>query len=391
MNLSSIGNNITDRKQIEAALYEAELRWHTLLDNIPLAVIGLDRNGKIEYVNAFFLELVGYTQAEVFGKDWFKTFIPQYQKKHAYSSFKEMLLRKFTYYQNLILTKSGEEKKFVWKNLVLRDLQGENISVLSIGEDITERQMLEQRKDESTSVLCHELRTPLTSIHGALSLLASGLLNFQSDKAQRVIKIAEESTERLARLVNDLLELERLESGKLDLLKQPCNAADLMMQAFSMMQVMANQAGITLSISTQAIQFEANPDQIFQVLTNLLSNAIKFSPSNSTIWLTVELLGEPSSGSRDDKHHSSPVADKQQILFKVEDQGCGIPANKMGSIFERFYQIEAADFGKKRGTGLGLAICRSIVQLHGGQIWVESTLGKGSIFYFTLPRRAVKQ
>jgi signal transduction histidine kinase len=121
--------------------------------------------------------------------------------------------------------------------------------MLSIGEDITERYAIERMKDEFISVVSHELRTPLTSVHGALNLLSSGLVDTQSDKGRRVIEIAAESADRLVRLVNDILDLERLESGKISLLKQPCNAADLMMNAIDMMQVMANRAGIPLSVS----------------------------------------------------------------------------------------------------------------------------------------------
>lgn len=252
--------------------------------------------------------------------------------------------------------------------------------ISTIARDITQQKQLEatlreaerrwrnllQMKDEFISVVSHELRTPLTSIHGALDLLSSGLVDTQSGQGQRVIEIAVESSESLVRLVNDILDLECLELGKISLLKQTCNATDLMMKATDMMQIMANRAGIAISVSPQAIQLDADPDRIIQVLTNLLSNAIKFSPSGSTVWLSVEL----------------PIS---SVLFKVQDQGRGIPVDKTESIFERFHQVDASDAHKEGGKGLGLAICRSIVRQHGGQIWVESTLCEGSSFYFTLP------
>lgn len=376
--LSTIARDITEQKQIEATLREAERRWRTLLENVRLLVVGLDRTGKVEYVNPFFLELVGYTQAEVVGKDWFKTFLPPHHRQQVRKSFLEQQKQEFhTHYQNVIVTKAGEERTIAWNNTLLQNLQGDLIGTMSIGEDITERQAIERMKDEFISVVSHELRTPLTSIHGALSLLSSGLINIQSDKGRRVIEIAAQSADRLVLLVNDILELERLESGKISLLKQPCNATDLMMKATDMLQVMANRAGITLSVSPHTIQLDADPDRIIQVLTNLLGNAIKFSPTGSTVWLTVELLRPCFS------------ANPKQILFQVKDQGRGIPADKIESIFERFHQVDASDSRKKGGTGLGLAICRSIVQQHGGQIWVESTLGQGSSFYFTLPGWAV--
>jgi PAS domain S-box-containing protein len=411
--LSTIARDITQQKQIAATLLEAERRWRSLLENVRLVVVGLDNHGKVEYVNPCFLELVGYTKAEVIGKDWFETFLPLHQRHREQNNFIALLEEEFhNYDHNTILTKSGEERVIAWNNTLLQNLQGEVIGTLSIGEDITERQVIERMKDEFISVVSHELRTPLTSIHGALNLIASGLVDTQSQKGRRVIEIAAESAERLVRLVNDILELERLESGKISLLKQTCNAADLMIQATDMIQVMANRAGITLSVSPQAIELHADPDRIIQVLTNLLGNAIKFSSSGSTVWLTVELQESEESGrvgeweslasaeeenslfvltQTDQSFTSSPPHPlTPTVLFNVKDQGRGIPADKLESIFERFHQVDASDSRKKGGTGLGLAICRSIVQQHGGQLWVESTLGEGSSFYFTLPMRTVE-
>lgn len=371
-------------------LLEAERRWRSLLENVRLVVVGLDRHGKLEYANPFFLELVGYTKAEVTGLDWFETFLPPHQKHRVQNNFLELVEQEFyTHAQSTILTKLGEERLIAWNNTLLKNLQGDVIGTLSIGEDITARHAIERMKDEFVSVVSHELRTPLTSIHGALNLLFSGLVAAQSDKGQRVIEIAAENAERLVRLVNDILELERLEAGKISLSKQLCNASQLITKASELMQVMVNRAKIKLDIAPQSIDLEADPDRIIQVLTNLLGNAIKFSPEGSTIWLTVEPV-----------HDQFPVlhAGKEQVLmqqyqnkmlnsvlFTIKDQGRGIPADKIESIFERFHQVDASDSRKKGGTGLGLAICRSIVQQHGGRIWAESNLGEGSCFYFSLP------
>jgi len=123
-------------------------------------------------------------------------------------------------------------------------------------------------------------------------------------------------------------------------------------------------------------QVWADPDRILQTLTNLLSNAIKFSPAGATIWLSAQI--KPAS-------ESLPAADSDVLMFMVKDSGRGIPANKLKTIFERFQQVDASDSRNHDGTGLGLAICQSIVEQHGRQIWVESTLGQGSTFYLTLP------
>ncbi|HEY9707057.1 MAG TPA: PAS domain S-box protein, partial [Oculatellaceae cyanobacterium] len=157
-----ISTDITERKQ-------AERRWHSFLENVRLAVVGLDKNGKLNYVNPYFIELVGYTKAEVIGQDWFETFFPLHQRKRLQNTYLELLENEFyTHNQNVILTKSGEERVIAWNNTLLKDLQGNAIGTLSIGEDITERQVIERMKDEFISIVSHEIRTPLASIHGAL-------------------------------------------------------------------------------------------------------------------------------------------------------------------------------------------------------------------------------
>jgi signal transduction histidine kinase len=243
--------------------------------------------------------------------------------------------------------------------------------------DISDRKQIERMKDEFISVVSHELRTPLTSIHGSLGMLASGLLPPDSERAKRLLQIATDSTERLVRLINDVLDIERIESGKVKMAKESGNVADLIEEAANVMQPLANKAGVNLIVSSLNVEVWADRDRIVQTLTNLLSNAIKFSPAGATVWLSASM---EKTGSV-----SPDGVNEQEILFKVQDRGRGIPADKLESIFERFQQVDSSDSRKHEGTGLGLAICRSIIQQHGGQIWVESALDEGSTFYFTLP------
>jgi PAS domain S-box-containing protein len=371
--INVLTTTINQQTKIEAQLREAERRWRSLLENVQLLVVGLDSTGKVEYVNPFFLALSGYTEEEVLGKDWFSEFIPQEEQQQIQNAFGEILEQGLhTHYQNQLLTKSQAEKVIVWNNTLLRDAQGQVIGTMSIGEDITQRQALDKIKNEFVSVVSHELRTPMTSIQGGLNLLVKGLVKLDSEKGKRIIQIASENAERLVRLVNDILDLERLQSGKINLVKQKVEAGELLSKAADLMQLMIQKAEINLSVSTQSMELLVDQDRIIQVLTNLLSNAIKFSPPGSTVWMTVEKI---------------PAKDTEaaSALFKVQDQGRGIPADKIEAIFERFHQVDASDSRKQGGTGLGLAICRSIVEQHNGQIWVESTLGLGSSFYVKLP------
>jgi CheY-like chemotaxis protein/anti-sigma regulatory factor (Ser/Thr protein kinase) len=233
--------------------------------------------------------------------------------------------------------------------------------------DISERRAVQRLKDEFVSLVSHELRTPLTSIRGALGLLAGGLLTAAPEKGERMLQIAVNNTDRLVRLINDILDLERIDSGKVTLVKSRCQPAVLLQESAELIRPMAEKAGIRIAIGAAAdATVWADSDRIGQTLTNLLSNAIKFSPSGTTIRLTAECSGDT-------------------FVFRVADQGRGIPPEKLETIFERFQQVDASDARQKGGSGLGLTICRSIVEEHGGRLQVESVAGRGSVFSFSLP------
>ncbi len=241
-------------------------------------------------------------------------------------------------------------------------------SVLSF-RDISQRYALDRMKDEFISTVSHELRTPLTSIRGALGLLSHGLLGEMSDKAANLLRIAVSNSDRLVRLINDILDLERMQSGRAPLSFRPCAVNELARQVADAMQPMADAAGVKLEVEAEAVSVEADADRLMQVLTNLLSNAIKFSPPDSAIRVIVE--------------HS-----KEGASINVVDRGRGIPVDKLESIFDRFHQVDASDSRQKGGTGLGLAICRTIIQQHGGRIWAERNADQGSTFRVLLPDRS---
>lgn len=252
------------------------------------------------------------------------------------------------------------------RSFPIKNEAGEMIRVAGIAEDITERQKIEQMKNEFIGIVSHELRTPLTAIKMSLGLLKTGIYDQKPDKFQRMLEIALIDTNRLTNLVNDILNLERLDSGRTVLEKTRCQAADLMQQAVEGVQTLATPQQISFTIHPTDAEIWAAADAIVQALTNLLSNATKFSPVNSTITLSAERQTDV-------------------VLFRVSDQGRGIPSDKLDAIFGRFQQVDASDSRQKGGTGLGLAICRSIIEQHGGAIWAESILGEGSTFFFTLP------
>jgi two-component system sensor histidine kinase VicK len=226
-------------------------------------------------------------------------------------------------------------------------------------------------KDEFISTVSHELRTPLTSLRGALGLIVGGTLESRPDKEAQMFDIAVANCDRLVQLVNDILDLERIEGGKLQLNPVDCNVDQLLSRAASLMESAAVRAGIRMEVTPSLLHAFADPDRILQTLTNLLGNAIKFSPRGSAVRIYARSI--------------APLAKDGYIQITICDKGRGIPPTKLDTIFERFQQVDASDSRAMGGTGLGLAICRSIVNQHGGRIWVESTPGEGSCFHFTLP------
>ena len=358
---------LQERQQAEATIREAERRWRSLLENVQLIVVGLDIGGNVNYVNPFFLKLTGYTNPEILGKNWFKNFLPPASQESVKTVFSEVLTHNAPpYYRNSILTKSGEERFIAWNNTTLQDAESNIIGTISIGEDITERKKIDEIKDEFIGIVSHELRTPLTAIQMSLGLIQTGIYDKKPEKARRMIEIALLDTHRLVNLVNDILDLERIDSGRVVLEKTVCKAADLMQQAIDRIQAIATQEQITLTFTPTDVEVWAAPDTIIQTLTNLLGNALKFSPAQSTIHLSAEIQTD-------------------FVLFQVCDRGRGIPADQLELIFGRFQQVDASDSREKGGTGLGLSICQSIIERHGGKIWAESSLGEGSTFFFTLP------
>lgn len=367
-----IFQDITPNKLKEIAVQEINQRWQSLLDNVRLIVVGLTAQGLVEYVNPFFLEITGYKFAEVIGQDWFYNFLPQIDQEKLKQTFidalaNDAIFNNFPrYYQNPIITRAGEERMIAWNNTPLRNPNNKIIGTISIGEDITDKLKVDKIKGEFISIVSHELRTPLSSIRGALGLLASGVLDEKPDTAKHMLNIAVADTERLVRLVNDILDLERLESSRITLNRHWYDVTELCEQALKTMQTLTTDHQIQIVSNVPSLQIWCDRDRLVQTIVNLLSNAIKFSPPHSEVRFDV-------------------YSTTQDILFKISDQGRGIPENSLESVFERFHQVDASDSRQKGGTGLGLAICRSIIQQHGGKIWAESVLSQGSTFSFTIP------
>jgi len=375
--------DITDLKRTETALRASEEQFRRAFDDAPIGISLVLPTGQFVKVNVCYCDLLRYTEAELLNLTVQRVTDPRDLKAYL-EGFRQMVAgeRRSFQMEKQYVTKQGAIVPVLINAAPVRDQAGQMLYVVEHIQDIRNRRKVERMKNEFISVVSHELRTPLTSIQGALGILGSRVFDDRPEKAQHMLKIALDNSDRLVRLVNDILSLERLESGKVPLVMERCQVADLIQQAIDSVQTLAEQSGIRLSVTPCSALLWVAQDAIVQALINLLSNAIKFSAPGDTVWLKAEMRNEKWD-LRKQRHFSSlPMP---CLLFSVTDQGRGIPEDKLEIIFEQFQQVDVSDSRKKGGTGLGLAICRNIVQQHGGQIWAESRVGEGSTFYFALP------
>jgi len=235
--------------------------------------------------------------------------------------------------------------------------------------DITERKKLDRMKDEFVSTVSHELRTPLTSIRGSLGLLSSGRMGEFSETVKNLLNIANNNSERLLLLINDLLDMEKLASGKMEFEYKALELTTFLQEAVEANHGYGTQYNVSFDIvdSQQDAFIYADRNRMMQVLSNLLSNAAKFSPEGSS----VEISAKP---------HN------EKIRIRVTDKGCGIPPEYQSQIFERFTQVDSSSTRSVGGTGLGLNIAKAIIEKHYGTIGFTSNPEGGTTFYVDLPK-----
>ena len=251
--------------------------------------------------------------------------------------------------------------------ILVRRISDSNEQLVAVFRDVTDDISLLQKKSRFVSMVSHEIRTPLTSLSGSLALVRSGALGELPLEVRRMIDIASSSTDRLVRLVNDVLVFNRLDdqgSDRVNLTRT--DTCSIVREAADSMQPLANSQCQTIEVVGCDGQIEVDPDRLHQVLINLIQNALKFSPSLTRVLVRTRLVDD-------------------EIEFEVADEGRGIPAGSIESVFEPFFQVDESDSRVYSGTGLGLAICRGIVERHGGRIWAENRQPRGVSVKFRLP------
>ncbi|MEL6438007.1 MAG: ATP-binding protein [Cyanobacteria bacterium J06621_8] len=369
---ANLRQEIRERIKAEEASRHSEEQLRLIADGLPVLIAYVDHQQHYRFNNQAYQTWLGLSPPEINNNHLLEVHgEAEYQQIQSY--VEQALKGETVRYEQDLLLEDGRVHSLSVTYIPHIQSPAKVQGFFALSSDISDRKAIEKMKDEFISVVSHELRTPLTSIHSSLKILATGKLGNLLPQGERMLTIADQQTERLVHLVNNVLDLQRIQSGKITMNQQACPAKDLMGEAVQAMKSLAQQQGIKLTFQLNDFVVWADRDYVVQTLTNLLSNAIKFSPPQSQVVLSAA------------NHHQGQKPASSYIRFAVQDHGQGIPQDGLETIFERFQQVDSSDSRKKGGTGLGLAICRQIVEGHGGQIWAESCLTEGSTFYFTLP------
>lgn len=349
------------------ALRESEARVRSLLDNMLGGLISVSPEGIVEMVNPAAERIFGYTREELVGRHVRELLVvPEGQDEEAYfrEAFRKALGRVTEWEAR---RRNGEVFPVELSFFEFRTSEGKRFA--GNVQDISQRKEVERLKKEFVSTVSHELRTPLTSIRGSLGLLQGGVAGELPAQARSLVEIALKNAERLVRLINDILDIEKIEAGRMVFDFKELPLRPLVLQALEANQGFAAQFGVRLegtALPPEPWKVRVDPDRLLQVLTNLLSNAVKFSPAGAA----VEVLAERRGG---------------EVRVTVRDHGPGIPEAFRSRIFSKFAQADSSDTRKKGGTGLGLSIAKAIVEKMGGRIGFFSREGEGTDFFFDLP------
>lgn len=348
--------------EMAEALRQNAERERALFENASDVICVLDTSGKFTRVNPACQRVWGHLPENLINTALLEIVLAEDRTAVISSIQKAQLETPSLEFECRILRPGAQAMETLWSVYWAESEE----SLFCVAHDISERKKLERMKQEFLAMVSHDLRSPLTSITGVFALLERGKYGQLPAVAMDKVAMASRNVSRLLSMVNDLLDMEKLEAGQLDLSIEDEEADKLLARCLQEVETVAEQKKINLELDCCPGLVPVDADRIIQVLVNLLSNAIKFSPEGGTVWLTAK-------------------RETGYLRICVKDEGRGVPASHRESIFERFKQVETTDGKRKAGTGLGLPICKQLVELHGGKIGVDSQEGKGSTFWIELP------
>lgn len=366
----AMARDITSLKHAEAALRESDERFQLAVSGSAVGIWDWSIVRNEYYLSPQYKALLGFDEREWgFNRSDFIERLHPEDRERALAAMEQHLKQGTPYsIEYRLRHKDGSYRWFHSRGQALWNAAGEAVRMSGSLSDISERKEIERLKNEFIATVSHELRTPLTAIVGALGLLREESAGGLPEHASTFLDMASQNSERLAALINDILDLEKIESGRMDFRISPLAVKLLLERAVALNAAYGEKFDVRFELREPVPEatVPGNEDRLLQVLTNLMSNAAKFSPAGSAV--TV----------------SAAIRDRS-VRIAVSDKGPGVPEEFRGRIFQKFAQADASDTRHKGGTGLGLSICKAIVEKLGGTIGYESTVGRGAVFFFDLP------
>jgi len=377
--LVGVMQDITERKNREIRL----LALNRAVEQSPAVVVITDKDGNITYVNPKFVQLTGYGYQEAIGKNP-RILRSEEQPREFYKNLWDTILAGGQWRGEF--HNKRKDGSLYWESASIspvKDSKGVITNFIAVKEDITERkrileelkqkntalEKLDQLKSDFVSMVSHELRTPLSITKEGISLVLDGVTGSINPKQGKILTTSKNNIDRLARIINSLLDISKIESGRVELKKKNVDFRGLIKNVFAAFENKAKEKGLELRINLpkeQGPDLYIDEDRIIQVFTNLIGNAIKFTERG---------------------HIDVSLAQKdEEVEFTISDTGIGIAAEDLPKVFNKFLQFGRAAGAGEKGTGLGLSIAKGLIELHRGRIWVESGPGKGTKFIFTLPK-----
>ena len=348
---------LTDKEETEA-----------VIRSIAEGLVVIDAKGRVIMMNPAAEKLLGVSKKERIGKSILEDIkgprLLSLAKSSQGGGSKEI---------ELISQRDDTKKVLRASTAVIEDENGQTVGMVSILSDITKQRELDELKSNFVANVSHELRTPLVAIGKSISLILNKTTGQLSEAQEQLLSIADRNLKRLTFLINDLLDLSRLEAGKMSIRREYSSIEKIILESIDGLKTWANTKSIKIEkdVEEGLPEVYIDPDRIIQVFNNLIGNSIKFTPADGTIIVKAKLRKE-----------------SLEVEIGIRDTGIGISKENLSNVFDKFYQAGERVATDISGTGIGLSIAKEIVELHGGKIWAKSEKGKGAEFIFTVPVKA---